>query len=993
MRIDPIDRALTLQKAYREYLYSTLPLADDALDRERRRVLGAEGILHREPMIERIARYEERDTLLEACRELGLGDDLAAFAHFGLFDEKRKLFPHQKEALGVVASRGQHLIVTTGTGSGKTECFLLPIFAALLEESRGAHSCRDAAVRALILYPLNALAEDQMVRLRRATESPEALHWLAEHRPGDRFTFGRYTSRTPLPGPPSDPRRRELATKRRELEAEASWPHTARAGGDVAEVWDRWSMQASPPDILVTNYSMLNVMLMRAIEAPIFDQTKEWLAGDPWRDGRAERPARVFHMVVDELHSYRGTQGSEVALLLRLLFRRLGIDSSSPQLRFLASSASLPSGDARRFLTRFFGTSEPDFEERFTIIGSAAQARDEARAEGLHAVVEGLAREVGHAADADLAAKLGRLTSAALLAALPEGKATPAGEFGRRLFGESSPEAERRLLSAVASATEETDDGPRPLAPLRLHLLFRHLQGLWACANPGCTAVEPGERSRGRRVGKLFGRPRLVCDCGSRVLDLLICRYCGETFLGGYRSQQADDEDAPQYLVHDQPLFERADLGAQLDQRSYDHYGIFWPIGAEAEMSRPLREHWKKRSDEARRAEARAADLRCAWVPAQLDPRSGEIRVIAIGANGRLFKVAGPLRQTAPAFPDYCPRCDAGNSGLTLAPIGRHATGFQRAVQALAAEAMRAMTGSNRRLLVFTDSRQDAAKLAAGVELDHYRDLVRQLVVRAMARLREWREVAVKVLDGQALSSGEANLFRSVQGDSGLADAVKNVRLGCASPQDLRDAERLRQTIGGPYPLVDLAVHVWGALLDLGCNPAGPSPLLQVVRDGVPWSSLLDPQDRRQRGNLSERERAFLAELRQACQNEVALTLFAHRKRSLEAMGIASVVPPGDHAASVPFFQVALRLMGEARRLEGWAERWRLGKDPEGLPRSFDRYLRRRGLSPDERRERKQQVLDGLLESGLVQDRGNIRLRESRLWVQPAGDWEWCCER
>ena len=99
----------------------------------------------------------------------------------------------------------KHLVVTTGTGSGKTECFLLPIVESLVRESRSWKSAdRTRAVRALIIYPLNALAEDQMVRLRQSLDSvdgerPGARSWLAANRP-DRFYFGRYTGRTPVPG-------------------------------------------------------------------------------------------------------------------------------------------------------------------------------------------------------------------------------------------------------------------------------------------------------------------------------------------------------------------------------------------------------------------------------------------------------------------------------------------------------------------------------------------------------------------------------------------------------------------------------------------------------------------------------------------------------------------------------------------------------------------------------------------------------------------------
>ena len=109
-------------------------------------------------------------------------------------------------------------------------------------------------------------------------------------------------------------------------------------------------MQDAPPDILITNYSMLNIMLMRDIEAPIFDMTRQWLDADP---------AHVFHLVVDELHTYRGTPGTEVGYILRVLYERLGLHPDHPQLRILASSASLGDDEARAqdYLRQFFGRS------------------------------------------------------------------------------------------------------------------------------------------------------------------------------------------------------------------------------------------------------------------------------------------------------------------------------------------------------------------------------------------------------------------------------------------------------------------------------------------------------------------------------------------------------------------------------------------------------------------------------------------------------------
>ena len=91
-----------------------------------------------------------------------------------------------------------------------------------------------------------------------------------------------------------------------------------------SEMWSRWDMQETPPDILITNYSMLNIMLMRSLEGNIFDSTAQWL--------REDGEQRVFHLVVDELHSYRGTRGTEVGYLLRALLHRLELEPDSPQL-------------------------------------------------------------------------------------------------------------------------------------------------------------------------------------------------------------------------------------------------------------------------------------------------------------------------------------------------------------------------------------------------------------------------------------------------------------------------------------------------------------------------------------------------------------------------------------------------------------------------------------------------------------------------------------
>ena len=113
----------------------------------------------------------------------------------------------------------------------------------------------------------------------------------------------------------------------------------------------RWDMQIAPPDILITNYSMLAIALGRSDEQDMLERTKEWIAADP---------RHVFTLVVDELHMYRGTAGSEVAYLLRRLLARLGLDERPGQLSVIGTSASvLDDDEGRQFFSEFFARS-PD---------------------------------------------------------------------------------------------------------------------------------------------------------------------------------------------------------------------------------------------------------------------------------------------------------------------------------------------------------------------------------------------------------------------------------------------------------------------------------------------------------------------------------------------------------------------------------------------------------------------------------------------------------
>ena len=387
-----------MNKIYQWYIESAFPLRYEALSEERKKLLTREGILSQPPILETIPVYPSSGmSLLDVCQREEMQNGYENLYHFAkaLFPDDRKLYRHQWNSLISVLG-GSDIVVTTGTGSGKTECFLLPLLAELSKElsswpdcpksppdhkwwnsekpnwkSQWGHTDRNQeglhAIRGLILYPLNALVEDQMRRLRSTLDSDYVHRWLDDEHGRNRILFGRYTGQTPVSGEKSNSnavkrlhaRLHEMEETSKEIRQQPDLDEEMLyhfPNIDGGEMWSRWDMQVTPPDILITNYSMLNIMLMRDIESDIFKQTRDWLEGDS---------SRKFFLIVDELHSYRGTPGTEVGYILRLLINRIGLDPNSDQLAILATSASVTEDEkSDKFLQEFFGRDA----DRFKII-------------------------------------------------------------------------------------------------------------------------------------------------------------------------------------------------------------------------------------------------------------------------------------------------------------------------------------------------------------------------------------------------------------------------------------------------------------------------------------------------------------------------------------------------------------------------------------------------------------------------------------------------
>ena len=823
---DPVGAFQKVRGAFLHYVQTAFGTQFPGLELERRRLLERAGVISQEPWIEPLPRYETsgKSVLELSADELpGLSDaaveDFRSLANCGLVGDY-ELRRHQEEMLAKVLE-GTNCVVTAGTGSGKTEAFLLPLFAYLAAESRDwpvaqdppphradwwqnedwiqqcrpegrlvssprvpqrAGESRTAAVRALIVYPMNALVEDQLSRLRRALDSDAARKWFETRRKGNRIYFGRYNGGTPVPGQefkvPSASGQRNPDTgkilqlvkelKRADAAAGIAEEYASETKShdvryffprlDGAEMRCRWDMQDAPPDILITNFSMLSIMLMRDVDQNIFDKTQEWLK----RDGS------VFHLIVDELHLHRGTAGTEVSYLLRLLLHRLGLTPDSPKLRILGSSASLePDSDAsRRYLREFFGVEwqasqiipgypEPVMAppEGLSLPVDAFASIGQAIDSGEHALTRSLADAVGALPKAkDEGTSPARALTEALeseavaleshlIAACSDGNRTRAvqlSQFASRLFGSVPPEQAVQAARGLLFVRSLCDPSTTSLPSFRLHWFFRNVEGLWGCTKAGC-GCEADERGDGRTVGQLFTDSRILCmdpKNKHRVLEILYCEQCGTTFFGGSRIP-IDDGGGWELVTIDPDIEGIPDrrITRLVERRSHAEFAVFWPRG-DTDLNSDVR-RWKQPSRHGAGADAR-------WSVAALDSLSGRLELGHGGGGpswvrGYLFQLIGT--GTNPdhisALPATCPRCasDYARRTFRTSPVRGFRTGFSKLTQLLSKELFHFLPEGSRKLVVFSDSREEAAALANGVERSHYLDLVREAVYAELSEL------------------------------------------------------------------------------------------------------------------------------------------------------------------------------------------------------------------------------------------------------------------
>ena len=307
-QLDPVAATNAIESAYRRYLLTTMQTNDTALNGAIRTGFDTmQRPIVRGPIIESSPQYRAGRTIRQLVEdgvlsgswlERNLGDQVPS---------DRPLYQHQDEAVTRAVMGHRNMVVATGTGSGKTESFLIPIVEELFRQH--ARGRLTAGVRALLIYPMNALANDQVKRLRLLLrDSPE-------------ITFGRYTGETPQ-------------TRREGIDA------LRAALGNVEilqnERLGREEMQDAPPHLLLTNYAMLEYLLLRPADSPLFKRS----GVDGWK-----------FIVLDEVHSYDGAMGLEIGMLMRRLRDR--VQRGAHEIQAIATSATLGGPEDCAAVARF----------------------------------------------------------------------------------------------------------------------------------------------------------------------------------------------------------------------------------------------------------------------------------------------------------------------------------------------------------------------------------------------------------------------------------------------------------------------------------------------------------------------------------------------------------------------------------------------------------------------------------------------------------------
>jgi hypothetical protein len=682
MTLNPLTVVDRVLGEYKSYLSTEFQARDPRLRESLEAALAEAGFLAQEPF------FQAHRPFKSGRRWRDLGIDAALAQVMERRSGSATAYLHQSESIvHLLGPAAGPLVVTTGTGSGKTECFLLPVIQNAIEDSV---RFRQTGLTALLVYPMNALANDQEERIRQYLQASGHTH----------VKVARY----------------DRSTKEEE----------------------RRQLREHPPHILLTNYMMLEYLLVRPAD----------------RDALFANH-RCRFVVLDEIHSYRGSLGANIALLFRRLCAHLrharqdwfsddrGDLRRFPEVIPVATSATIKSVDetgrspeevrrlrdeaVREFLMKLTGVPGEQFkvlgeelreleiptEARWPVEPAAHPTADvEATVEGGKGLRTSLARLAGGPADQGIDPPAGRPDSSAdeaverlarragilwtlnaLLARRPMSVTQVVAAIREQIPARtgSDPEAVRREVEMALVVGALLPDGTPGALRLRSH---RFIRGGWRftrCVDPDC--------------GRLYPMGEEQCACGRTAAPLYLCRSCGADTLrfragdtgpeGEVLRPNASRDNEGEWVLYDRGRFE-----------TDDDEGL---VGVEKQMrQRPV-------------MEGSFDPATCSF---SIDASLYSLRVVLAPARNRCLVCGG----TAGARDVLTPVSLGTSAAVRVLAEGL--------VEGLAVQnAGRPDYDGKERLLIFSDSRQDAAHQARFITYAGRYDRMRRRLFRALAQI------------------------------------------------------------------------------------------------------------------------------------------------------------------------------------------------------------------------------------------------------------------
>ncbi|MEW8646719.1 MAG: DEAD/DEAH box helicase [Candidatus Thiodiazotropha endolucinida] len=736
------------------------------------------------------------------------------------FGRDRHPYQHQIEAWNILSREpAQSLVVASGTGSGKTECFMVPILDRLVRELEMS-SGQLTGVRALFLYPLNALINSQRERLRAWTDFTQG---------GIRFCL--YNGNTP-----NKPAARAKNVPRN-------------------EVMDRGTLRTSPPPILVTNATMLEYILVRSADAPILELSQ----------------GKLEWVVLDEAHTYIGSQAAELALLIRRVLHAFGVKAS--QVRFVATSATIgdPEGEAGRRLKTFLAQVAGVDEDRVHLVAGRRETQDLPTPDSHdHPVtsIDNLLTLNSDAGPHDRAPeRYAVLTRHRMARALRQrfidndvrnreqggnGMVATLDEICHTLYGSAeicTRNKQDQALKWLDLLSGTRDAEGRSFLPLRAHLFHQTISGLWACADSTCskrsgTALDDPTWPYGR----IYLEPRKHCECGAPIYELVACDDCGAPFLmasdrNGRLLQTLQPNALDEFELENEPESEYSEE----DEHEGDDLDVAYGAIPTLIVNRPGLE--MTGTEIIDRQTRQYADREVDGVTLRLileseDDLGGLICPCCGGKSApgrrRLFqeaRIGAPfaLSYLLPNLLEYAPDEDCKPVELPY---------------------------RGRRLLTFNDSRQGTARMAARLQQESERNRVRGLVYHLTLREGQFQS-GVEIDNLRQENADNRTLLKEVTTDHGRAIIEKRIKA-----KEQRIAQLTRPT---PIPFDDLVNHLASSGQDF-------DRMLTHYRDDISRPSFS--------GEIGPRALAQLFLIREFGRRP-------KRLNNLETMGLVAVAYPG----------------------------------------------------------------------------------------------------